>query len=57
MDNVNNISNNGEEDTKLIISSLFTDMVTEVLLMHQQHLAKLNRGRVRRCREPKATRK
>ncbi|CAF1277294.1 unnamed protein product [Rotaria sordida] len=53
MDNVNNTSNNGEEDTELIISSLFTDMVTEVLLMHQQHLAKLNRGRVRRCREPK----
>ena len=53
MDNVNNISNNEEEETKLIITSLLTDMITKVLLMRQEHLAKLNRERVRRCQERK----
>ena len=52
MNNINNSCNNGEE-TELIISSLLTDMITKVLLMRQQHLAKLNRERVRRCRERK----
>ena len=55
MNNINNSCNNGEE-TELIISSLLTDMITEVLLMRQQHLAKLNRERVRRCRERKRQR-
>ena len=55
MNNINNSCNNGEE-TELIISSLLTDMTTKVLLMRQQHLAKLNRERVRRCRERKRQR-
>ncbi len=55
MNNINNSCNNGEE-TELIISSLLTDMITKVLLMHQQHLAKLNRERVRRCWERKRQR-
>lgn len=55
MNNINNSCNNGEE-TELIISSLLTDMITKVLLMRQQHLAKLNRERVRRCRERKRQR-
>ncbi len=38
MSNINNTCNKGEE-TKLIISSLLTDMITKVLLMRQQHLA------------------
>jgi hypothetical protein len=54
MNNVNNSSNNEEEEeTKLRIDSLLTDMIIKVLLMRQQHLAKLNRERVRRCREQK----
>jgi hypothetical protein len=52
MNNINNSCNN-QEKTKLIISSLLTDMITKVLLIRQQHLAKLNRVRVRRCRERK----
>ena len=55
MNNINNSCNNGEE-TELIISSLLTDMITKVLLVRQQHLAKLNRERVRRCREQKRQR-
>ena len=55
MNNINNTCNNGEE-TELIISSLLTDMITKVLLVRQQHLAKLNRERVRRCRERKRQR-
>ena len=55
MNNINNTCNNGEE-TELIISSLLTDMITKVLLMRQQHLAKLNRERVRPCRERKRQR-
>ena len=51
MDNENNTSNNEEEETELIVRSLLTDMITKVLLMRQQHLEKLNRERVRRCRE------
>ena len=50
MSNVNHSCYN-EEETKHIISSLLTDIITTVLLMRQQHLAKLNRERVRRCRE------
>ena len=42
-----------KKKTKLIISSLLTDMIMKVLLMRQQHLAKLNRECVRRCRERK----
>ena len=53
MDNVNNTSNNEEEETELVITSLLTDMITKVLLMRQQHLAKLNRECVRRCLERK----
>ena len=49
MDNDNNTSNNVEEGTELIVRSLLTDMITKVLLMRQQHLAKLNRERVRLC--------
>jgi hypothetical protein len=55
MNNINNSCNNGEE-TELIISSLLTGMITKVLLMRQQHLAKLNRESVRRCRERKRQR-
>ena len=53
MNNVNNSCSNeeGEEETKVIISSLLNDMIAKVLSMRQQHLAKLNRERVRRCRE------
>ena len=53
MDNENNTSNNEEEETELIVRSLLTDMITKVLLMRQQYLAKLNRERVRRYRERK----
>ena len=56
MDNENNTSNNAEEETELIVRSLLTDMITKVLLMRQQHLAKLNRERVRQCRERKRQR-
>ncbi len=42
-----------EEETKLIISSLLTDMIMKVLLMRQQHLEKLNRECTHRCRERK----
>jgi hypothetical protein len=52
MNNINNSYNN-EEKTILIISSLLTDMITQVLLIRQQHLVKLNRERVRRCRKRK----
>jgi len=45
------IHDHEEEETKLIISSLLTDMIMKILLMRQQHLAKLNRESVRRCRE------
>ncbi len=38
MNSVNNSWNNDEEETKLIISSLLTDMIMKVLLMRQQHL-------------------
>jgi len=51
MDNENNTSNNEEEEIELIVRSLLTDMIRKVLLMRQQHLAKLNRERVHRCRE------
>ena len=51
MDNENNASNNVEEGTELIVRSLLTDMITKVLLMRQQHLAKLNRERIRQFRE------
>ncbi len=53
--NINNSCNNGEE-TELIISSLLTDMITKVLLMRQQHLAKLNRERLHQYRERKRQR-
>ncbi len=53
MNNVNNSCNNEEKETKLIISSLLTDMIMKFLLMCQQHLEKLNRQCVRRCRERK----
>ena len=56
MDNDNNTSNNVEEGTELIVRSLLTDMITKVLLMRQQHLAKLNRERVRKCRKRKRQR-
>src|SRR5579862_5021112 len=51
MDNENNTSNNVEEGTELIVRSLLTDMIMKVLLMRQQHLAKLNRERIRQFRE------
>ena len=50
MNHINNNPNN-EETTKLIIMSLLKDMLTKVLFVHQPHPAKLNRERVRRCRE------
>ena len=53
MDNVNNTSNNAKEGTELIVRSLLTDMITKVLFMCQQHLAKLNRERVPQCGERK----
>ena len=56
MDNENNTSNNAKEGTELIVRPLLTDMITKVLLMHQQHLAKLTRERVRQCRERKRQR-
>jgi hypothetical protein len=57
MNNLNNSCSNEEKETKLIISSLLTDMITKVLLMcQQQNLAKLNRERVSRCRERKRQR-
>jgi hypothetical protein len=56
MNNLNNSCNNEEEETKLIISLLLTDMITEVLLMREQNLAKLNRERILRCRERKRQR-
>ncbi len=43
MNNENNSCSHEEEETKLIISSLLTDMIMKVLLMRHQHLAKLNR--------------
>ena len=56
MNNENNTSNNAEEGIELIVRSLLTDMITRILLMRQQHLAKLNRERVRKCRERKRQR-
>lgn len=56
MDNENNTSNNAEEGAELIVRSLFTEMITNVLLMRRQHLAKLNRERVRQCQERKRQR-
>ena len=56
MDNENNTSNNAEEGIELIVRSLLTDMVAKVLLMRQQHLAKLNRERVPQCGERKRQR-
>jgi hypothetical protein len=57
MNNLNNSCSNEEKETKLIISSLLTDMIMKVLLMcQQQNLAKLNRERVSRCRERKRQR-
>ncbi len=53
---VNNSCNNEEEEIKIIINSLLTDIIMKVLLMCQEHLAKLNRARVRRCRERKRQR-
>jgi hypothetical protein len=50
MNNENNSSNDKE---KLIITSFLTDIIMKVLLIRQQHLAKLNRECVRRCRERK----
>jgi hypothetical protein len=56
MNNENNSSNHKEEETKLIITCLLTDIIMKVLLMRQQHLAKLNRECVRRYREWKQQR-
>src|SRR5579862_5889512 len=56
MDNENNTSNNGEEGIELIVRPLLTDMITKVLSMHQQDLAKLNRERARQCRKRKRQR-
>jgi hypothetical protein len=42
---------NAEEDEMETINTLLNDMIDEVLLLRQQHLAKLNRERVRRYRE------
>ncbi|CAF3890330.1 unnamed protein product, partial [Rotaria sp. Silwood1] len=53
MDNVNNSCNTEEEEAKHITSLLLTDMMMKAFLMRQQHLAKLNRERVRQCRERK----
>jgi hypothetical protein len=43
MNNENNRCSHEGEETKLIRSSLVTDNIMKVLLMSQQHLAKLNR--------------
>ena len=56
MDNENNTSNNAEEGTELIVRPLLTDMIKKVLVMSQQHLAKLNRERIRQFRERKRQR-
>ncbi len=53
MNNENNCSNHKTKETKLITTSLLIDIIMKVLLMRQQHLAKLNRECVRRCRERK----
>jgi hypothetical protein len=53
MNNENNSSNHKEKEIKLIKTSLLIDIIMKVLLMRQQHLAKLNRECVRRCRERK----
>ncbi len=53
MNNLNKSWNNEEEERKLIITSLLTDIIMKVLLMRQQHLSKLNRECVLRCRERK----
>jgi hypothetical protein len=53
MNNFNNSWNNEEEETKLIITSLLSDIIMKVLLMREQHLAKLDRECVLRCRERK----
>ncbi len=41
MNNENNSSNHKEKETKLIVTSLLTDIIMEVLLIRQHHLAKL----------------
>ncbi len=51
MNNESNSSNHKEKETKLIKTSLLTDIIMKVLLMRQQHLGKLNRECVRQCRE------
>jgi hypothetical protein len=53
MNKANNSSNRKGKETKLIKTSLLTDIIMKVLLIRQQHLAKLNRECVRQCREPK----
>jgi hypothetical protein len=51
MNNVNNSFSHKKKETKLIKTSLLTDIVMKVLLVHQQHLAKVNRECGRRCPE------
>ena len=53
MNDINYPSNNKEENTELIITSLLNNMINKVLLIRKKHLAKLNRERVRQCRHRK----
>lgn len=53
MNNINYSSNNKEGKIELIVTSLLNHMINEVLLMREEHLARLNRERGRRCRERK----
>jgi hypothetical protein len=53
MNYVNYSSNNKDEKAEVIFTSSLNHMISEVLLMRTQHLAKLNRERVRQCEERK----
>jgi hypothetical protein len=53
MNDINYSFNCEEEKIEVIISLLLNDAINKVLLMRKEHLAKLNRERVRRYRQRK----
>lgn len=53
MNDKNNNYDSKNEDTESIIASMLNDMVNQVLILRKQHLRKLNKERVRRCRQRK----
>jgi hypothetical protein len=53
MNDINYTSANEEEEMEVIITFLLTDMIDQVLLIRKEHLAKLDRERVRRHRKRK----